>query len=79
MAVKGENLEAIANGNCYGTIVQNPYMYGYKSVEVLTRLAKGDKDFLPEDGFIDIPARAIKKAEVDEFWTELKRLTGKSK
>lgn len=72
-------LEAIANGSCFGTIVQNPYMYGYKSVEVLNKLANGDKDFLPDDGFIDIPARAIKKAEVDEFWTELKRLTGKSK
>ena len=71
-------LEAITNGSCYGTIVQNPYMYGYKSVEVLTKLAGGNKDFLPKDGFIDIPARAIKKAEVDEFWTELKRLTGKS-
>ena len=72
-------LEAITNGSCFGTIVQNPYMYGYKSVEVLTRLANGEKDFLPEDGFIDIPARPIKKADVDEFWTELKRLTGKSK
>lgn len=72
-------LEAIANESCFGTIVQNPYMYGYKSVEVLNKLANGDKDFLPDDGFIDIPARAIKKAEVDEFWTELKRLTGKSK
>lgn len=70
-------LKAIQDGECHGTVVQNPYQYGYKSVELLVKLAKGDESAIPEGGFIDIPARAIRSDNVDAFWTELKKLTGK--
>ncbi|MCD0458844.1 sugar-binding protein [Roseiconus lacunae] len=69
-------LQAIIDGHCYGTVVQNPYEYGYKSVEILSKLAAGDESALPEGGFLDIPARAIRKDNVKEFWDELKVLTG---
>ena len=59
-------LEEIDNGNCAGTVVQNPYMYGYKSVEILSKLARGEK-VESKDGFIDIPARKIVKDNVREF------------
>lgn len=70
-------LAGIQAGEIYGTTVQNPYQYGYKSVEVLTALAKGDKSLIPEDGFINVEARNIVKGNVDEFWKTLKELTGK--
>ncbi|MEI6234455.1 MAG: sugar-binding protein [Planctomycetota bacterium] len=70
-------LQGIIDGTVYGTVVQNPYMYGYESVRILTALAKGDKSVLPKQGvLIDIPARKITKPNVDKFWTELKTLTG---
>lgn len=69
-------LQAIAEGDCQGTVVQNPYMYGYKSVEILSRLAKGDKSDL-ENEFHDIPARKITKDNVEDFQAELKSLVGK--
>ncbi|MCS7469249.1 sugar-binding protein [Stieleria sp. ICT_E10.1] len=72
-----DTLKAIRDGSCYGTIVQNPYQYGYKSVELLAKLARGDESAMPEGGFLDIPARAIRKDNVDAFWAELKKLTGK--
>jgi len=71
------SLEAIQKGEMYGTTVQDPYNYGYKSVEILAALARGDKSVIPEGGVINIPARNIRKDNVDEFWTELKRLTAK--
>jgi ribose transport system substrate-binding protein len=73
-------LQAIKDGTCYGTVVQDPYMYGYKSVELLAKLARGDRSLLPqnEDKFIDIPARVITRDNVDEFWAKLKELTGKA-
>jgi len=71
-------LQGIVDGDCYGTIVQNPYQYGYKSVELLTKLAQGDTSAIPDGGFIDIPARAIRQDNVKPFWTELKQLTGQS-
>jgi len=73
-----ETLQGIKDGNVYGTIVQNPYEYGYQSVKILAGLARGDQSVLPKGGtFIDIPARKITKTNVEEFWTELKKLTGK--
>jgi ribose transport system substrate-binding protein len=74
---EGPTLQGIIDGTIYGTTVQNPYQYGYKSVEILTALARGDKSVIPESGFINVPARNIRKDNVDAFWTELKRLTGK--
>jgi len=70
-----ETLQAIKDGHCFGTVVQNPYAYGYESVRILAALARGDQGALPEKGFLEIGARAIKKDNVDEFWSELKRLT----
>ena len=69
------SLKGIQDGEIYGTVVQNPYKYGYESVRVLAGLARGDKSVIPDGKFIDIPARQIRKDNVDEFWAELKRLT----
>jgi ribose transport system substrate-binding protein len=69
-------LEGIKAGHVYGTIVQNPYMYGYKSIEVLNELKKGNKSIIPADKFINIPARAIKKNNVAEFQADLKAKLG---
>jgi ribose transport system substrate-binding protein len=68
-----ETLQAIKDGYCYGTVVQDPYRYGYESVRILAALARGDESELPEGGFLDIPARKITKANVDEFWAELRQ------
>jgi len=74
---EGPCLQGIVDGEIYGTTVQNPYMYGHKSVEILAALARGDKSVIPEGGVIKIPARNIRKDNVGEFWAELKRLTAK--
>lgn len=68
-------LQGIADGEVHGTVVQNPYKYGYESVRILAALARGDKSVIPEDGFLNIEARKITKDNVEEFWNELKQLT----
>jgi ribose transport system substrate-binding protein len=71
-----ETLQAIKNGTCYGTVVQDPYMYGYESVRILTALANKDKSALPKNGSLLIPARQIRKDNVDKFWADLKKKMG---
>jgi len=66
-----QTLEGIKNGNVVGTVVQNPYQYGYKSIQVLNELHKGNKSVIPESKFIDIPARVIDSANVEKFAQEL--------
>lgn len=71
-----ETLSGIQDGTVYGTVVQDPFNYGYKSVELLNAIAKGDDSVIPESGFIDIPARQIRKDNVDAFWADLKAKLG---
>jgi ribose transport system substrate-binding protein len=68
-----ETLQAIREGYCQGTVVQNPYKYGTESVRVLAALARGDKSVIPPSKYIDVPARQIRKANVDAFQTDLKQ------
>ncbi len=71
-----DTLQAIKDGAMAGTVVQNPYRYGYESVRVLAALARGDRSVLPESQLIDIPAREITAENVDAFWADLKALMG---
>jgi len=64
-----DTLQGIKDGTVEGTVVQNPYEYGYQSVKVLKDILEGNP---PKEKFIDIPARKITKDNVDEFWADLK-------
>jgi len=78
-----ETLRAIKDGSCSGTIVQNPYKFGYESVKILAALAKGDDAVLKDYPGIDaenrifIPHRVITKDGVDAFQAECNKLLGK--
>ena len=81
-----ETLQAIKDGHCVGTVVQDPWMYGYKSVELLAKMARGDESVFAASDFVDIPAKKVvagktdaakNTANVDEFWTILKQRLGK--
>ena len=74
-----KTLQGIVDGHIEGTIVQNPYRYGYESVRILAGLARGDRSVLPANGEMIIPARSITRANVSEFWTELRGQVGKAK
>ena len=67
-----QTLQAIQDGIMYGTVVQDPYRYGYESVRILAALVKGDRSVIPTSGFLDIPARQIRRDNVIEFWADLK-------
>jgi ribose transport system substrate-binding protein len=79
-------LQGIKNGHVIGTVVQNPYEYGYQSVRVLSEILKGNKSIIPSSKYIDIPARAVTidgrevdgtKTEIlEDFWADLKQKTG---
>lgn len=71
-----ETLRGIQEGTVVGTVVQDPYNYGYKSIEVLAALARGDQSVIPASKFIDIPGRVIDKATVDAFWADKKKKLG---
>jgi ribose transport system substrate-binding protein len=67
-------LQGIIDGHIYGTVSQQPYLYGYHSVRILAALARGDQSALPKDGFLEVPIVQVRKDNVESFWTELKKL-----
>ncbi|MCC6786004.1 MAG: sugar-binding protein [Planctomycetes bacterium] len=70
-------LQGIVDGHVVGTVVQDPYRYGSRSVEILVALSKGDRSVLPADGNVLIPARKITRAGVEAFWAEKKQRLAK--
>ena len=66
-----QTLQAIQDGVIYGTVVQDPYRYGYESVRVLAALVRADRTVIPASGFLDVPARQIRRDSVTEFGADL--------
>ena len=58
-----DTMTGIKDGTIYGTIVQQPYQFGYKSIEILDQLAHGDKSGIPASKLIIIPTQAITKSK----------------
>jgi ribose transport system substrate-binding protein len=69
-------LQGIKDGTVVGTVVQDPYGYGYDSIKALKSILDGDLSVIPENKFVDKPARSITKENVDEFWDDKKAKSG---
>jgi ribose transport system substrate-binding protein len=88
-----ETLQGIAEGHILGTVVQNPYQFGFQSVKMMAALARDDKSKVPADGMMPVDFRIItkdggqvypdtkhgqpKSIPVKEFRDELDTLLGK--
>ena len=75
-------LQGVIDGEIYGTVVQNPYEYGYQSVKLLAALLAADGEagraaLVPEGGKIVVPARQIRKEDARAFWDDLNAKLGK--
>jgi ribose transport system substrate-binding protein len=69
--------EGIKRGVIYGTVVQDPYTFGFKSIQILNQLAHGDKSGLPKSGLMIIPNQAVKKGNLDAYLADTaKKLNG---
>jgi ribose transport system substrate-binding protein len=71
-------LVGIKEGSIHGTVVQQPFEFGYQSVKLMTSLVKdpaGTK--LPPDGIMHVEHKVIKKDNVEEFHKRLRQLLGK--
>lgn len=70
-------LGAVRNGEFAGTIVQDPYQWGYQGMKLMASYLEGDKSGIPEDGLIIVPTKAINQSNVDAFEAELRERLGK--
>jgi len=71
-------LQGIADGTIYGTIVQDPYKYGYEAVRMLTALHAGRNNELPiaDRGSLFLPCELVTKKNLSEFRARLNKRIG---
>lgn len=64
-------LGAVRDGHFAGTVVQDPYAWGYEGMKLMAAYLEGDHSMVPEDGLIIVPTKVITAENVDAFQEEL--------
>lgn len=70
-------LGAVKDGSFSGTVVQQPFEWGYRGMKLMASYMEGDKSGVPADKLIIVPTKIIDKANVDQFEADLKAALGK--
>lgn len=65
-------LGAIREGSFAGTVVQDPYQWGYQGMHLMADYLEGDTSEIPENGLIIVPTKIIDASNVDPFEKQLK-------
>ncbi|HKU74062.1 MAG TPA: sugar-binding protein [Pyrinomonadaceae bacterium] len=73
-----ETLTGVKDGAIYATVVQQPFEFGYRSMELMAKVLNGDKSQIPASKQIFVPTLAIKKADVEEFTKKINALRGRT-
>jgi ribose transport system substrate-binding protein len=72
-----ETLAGIKDGSIYGTIVQQPYEFGYQAIKMMAAALSGDRSGIPANKQKFVPTKVIKQAEVEEFTKLINQLRGR--
>ena len=64
-------LGAVREGSFAGTVVQDPYQWGYQGMILMAAYLEGDTSQIPDDGLIIVPTKVIHQGNVDAFEAEL--------
>jgi ribose transport system substrate-binding protein len=73
-----ETLAGVKDGAIYGTIVQQPYEFGYQAIKLMAAALKGDRSGIPANKQMFVPTKVIKQAEVEAFTQQINQLRGRS-
>ena len=65
-------LGGVREGTIIGTVVQQPYEWGYQGMKLMAKYLEGDKSSIPDTKLIIIPTKIIDQSNVDAFEAELK-------
>ena len=72
-----ETLAGVKDGAISGTVVQQPYEFGYQAIKMMAQVKAGDKSGIPASKQVFIPTLIIKKDNVEEFTKKVNGLRGR--
>lgn len=70
-------LGAVKDGSFAGTVVQQPFEWGYQGMKLMAAYLEGNKSKIPANKLIIVPTKVINKSNVAEFEANLKTTLGK--
>ena len=73
---EAETLNGIKEGAIYGTIVQQPFEFGYQSMRLMAKFLDGDKSLIPANKQILVKTIVVKKDNIEEFTKKVNELRG---
>ena len=72
-----ETLTGVKAGAIAGTVVQQPYQFGYQAITLMAKVLKGDRSGIPASRQLFVPTMVIRASGVDEFRSTLVQLRGR--
>ena len=70
-------LGGVKEGSIVGTVVQQPFEWGYQGMKLMAKYIEGDKSGIPANGIIIVPGKVIDKSNVDDFMGQMKQMLHK--
>jgi ribose transport system substrate-binding protein len=70
-------LGGVKEGSIVGTVVQQPFEWGYRGMKLMAAYLEGQKGEIPKDGILIVPGKVIDKSNVDSFTAGMKQMMGK--
>ena len=72
-----ETLAGIKDGSIYGTIVQQPYEFGYQAIKMMAQALAGDRSGIPANRQKFVETKVVKRDTVEEFTKKINELRGR--
>jgi ribose transport system substrate-binding protein len=72
-----ETLTGVKSGAIAGTVVQQPFEFGYQAMTLMAKVLAGDRSGIPSTRQVFIPTRVLRQNDVDEFRKKLTELRGR--
>jgi ribose transport system substrate-binding protein len=69
-------LGGIKEGTIAGTVVQQPYEWGYQGMKLMAKYLEGDKSGIPDNKLLIVPTKIIDNGNVEQFEADLKAAIG---
>jgi ribose transport system substrate-binding protein len=73
-----ETLAGVRDGAIHGTVVQQPYEFGYQAIMRMAQAVRGDLSFVPESKQIIVPTLVVDRSNVEEFTKRINELRGRT-
>jgi ribose transport system substrate-binding protein len=70
-------LGGVKEGTIIGTVVQQPFEWGYQGMKMMAKIIEGDKSVIPANGIVIVPGKVIDQTNVDAFMDSMKKMMGR--